>query len=81
MRRRAAAVRLDLDHGQVEARRVPAPREELDVADAVALAGADDDGPHAHSLADRQVADSNYLLRAGSSRLLPWFALRIGLSC
>ena len=44
--RRAAAVRLDLDHGEVEARRVGAARKELDVPDAVALARPDDDGLH-----------------------------------
>ena len=43
---RAAAVRLDLDHGEVETRCVGAPREELDVADAVALARPDDDSLH-----------------------------------
>ena len=47
--RRAAAVRLDLDHGEVESRRVGAAGEELDVPDAMALARPDDDGLHAAS--------------------------------
>jgi hypothetical protein len=39
----AVAPGLDRDHGEVEPRRVDRPREELDVPDAVALTGPDDD--------------------------------------
>jgi hypothetical protein len=38
----------DLDDAEGEARRVGGAREELDVADAVALAGRDDDGLRVH---------------------------------
>ena len=45
VRARTVPLRLDRDHRQVEARRVDASCEELDVADPLALAGPDDHRP------------------------------------
>ncbi len=44
VRLRPVAVRLDRDDGEVEAWRVPAAREELDVANTVTFSGPNDDG-------------------------------------
>ena len=75
---RAIAMRLDRDHGEVEARCVLAPRQELDVADVQALAGPDDDRalPHAAILVDYVISSSRRAIATACVRVAaPSFAI------
>ena len=68
--RRPAAMRLDLDHGEVEAGRVGAAREELDVPDPVSLARPDDDCLHATNLLSAPVSASSASATSSGEKLV-----------